>query len=116
MLNDNLLTLIYFLPLIIVLIPYARSVIKYHKLYREKKNPNFPLLGEAPTYFAKNPLNFIVRLPLFPFIWWKIIFEKHNDVELSASAKKVRKLLFIIISIMLFNFFSFFLLVYFNFI
>lgn len=115
MLNDNLLTLIYFLPLIIVLIPYIRSVKNYHKLYREKKNPNFPLLGEAPAYFVKNPLNFIARLPLFPFIWWKIIFEKHNDIELNASAKKVRKLLLIIFLIILIDFLSFFLLVYFNF-
>lgn len=53
MIDPNLLTIIYFLPFIILLIPYYKAFKHYFKLYRVKKNPNFPLPGETADFKFK---------------------------------------------------------------
>lgn len=96
MINGNLIPLTFFIPFIILTFLYLKTYYKYAQLYRRKKNPDFPLLaGEAKKYFAKDPINYIKRMPIYPFLMWKIIFESHKDPDLDKQAHDTRKYFYI---------------------
>ncbi len=94
------------LEIIILIIVFAILVIyfcllrersfKLFKLYRLKMNPNYPLLpNETIIYLRKDPMRFLLNLPIIPFRMWKIILMKHNDKGLDDAVKKVRNLIVI---------------------
>jgi len=116
MIDPNILALIFFVPFIIILILFRRASLTYFRLYREKKNPDFPLVQEDITnHLNKNPYKLIKKIPLTPFFMWKIVlFEHQKDKQLNQLVKKVRMLLFLSIALLLVYFFSFILLAYFN--
>lgn len=99
----DVILLLYFLPIIIVTLLFARAVYNYFKLYRKKKNPDYPILfGEAKNYLHKGSKYFL-KIYLTPFYMWKIIFEKHRDKELNKAANKVRLLFFLYIILIVFE-------------
>jgi len=115
MISGDLIPLTFFLPFLIASILFIKTYMEYIKLYREKKNPNYPLLpNEASVYFNMDPIGFIKKLPAMPFLRWKIIFEQHKDQELNESSYRTRKFFWILMIVMIGDFFLHFLALYFN--
>lgn len=114
---EDLLTILFLIPNFFILFLFRKETFNYFKIYRKKKNPNYPLLPrETLTYLHKDPINFFKNLPLIPVKMWKIIFERHSDEELNKAAGKARKIL-LIFYVYDFLFILFvFLLSYFNFV
>jgi hypothetical protein len=87
----------------------------HRKLYKERIKPNFPLFSdEIPEYFEKNPKRFLLKVPIMPFLWWKIIFENQCDSKVEQSAHTVRKFFWLSIITLFGNLLLHFLGLYFN--
>lgn len=96
---------IYFAPIVLVGFFFISSYIEYIRIYRKVINPQYPLLmGETESYLTKNPSSFLKKLPLIPFLRWKIIFEHHKDKKLNLAATKTRKWFWVFLFVLIVNF------------
>ena len=98
----------FFIPSIVAMYLASQQFLKHTKLYRKEKNPNFFLPGETMNFFKRDPEKYLQTMIIMPFLWWKIVFEKHKDTELNSSAQKLRILLLIPFIILLIHFAFFF--------
>jgi len=100
-----LIPITFFTPFIISSYLFLRSYIQYAHYYRDKKNPNFPIApGEAGKFFSKDPIKYIITMPLYPFLMWKIIFESHKDQVLNKAATKTRNLFLLFLLVIILDF------------
>lgn len=82
---------------------------EYLKLYKNIKNPEFPVIDTSQEAIFEKPLENISAFPYMPIVLIKAILGKYNSPILIQATKRLRKW-FIINSLMLV-----FLLVYFIF-
>src|SRR5258708_4169898 len=92
MYNQALILFIYTLPFFIILFFTRKAGLKYFRLYKKKKHPDYPMIPEESIAYIRKDIYHFFKFFLTPFFWWKILFEKHSDRELNNAAKKVRNL------------------------
>jgi len=115
MISKNIIPLTFFAPQIIAGIIFIRTFNRTLRLYRKKINPDYPILPfEASSYFNKNPIGYILKMPIMPLLIWMILFKNHEDLELNHSCNKARISFLFYIGIMLVTLFVHFLALYYN--
>lgn len=106
--NKELLIIGSFMgPFIILSALFGITYLRYSKLYRRIKNPSFPLAvyNEPGEFFQKDPVGYIKKVPIMPFLWWKIVFERHSDRDLQRAARRTRLFFWLLLLIGIGNFF-----------
>jgi len=115
MIASDIVPITFLVPQFIAGIFFLRIFHGALLLYRRKVNPDYPILpNEAAFYFNKNPLGYILKMPIMPFLTWKILFEKNKDPELDCSIQKAKNSFLTLLMVMFSTFFLHFLALYFR--
>ena len=105
MISESLIPLTFFTPFIITNYLFTHAYLHYAQLYRKIKNPNYPiLLKERNKFLQDDPVKYILHMPLYAFLMWKIVFESNKDQLLNKAARKTRNFFFLFLLVIILDF------------
>jgi hypothetical protein len=96
----------YVLPVVSTAILFAIAFRNYAAIYRRLKNPNFPLPvgSEAGEFFDRDPVNYVKKMPVMPFLQSRMLFEHHDHPDLAEAAAKARRRFRMFLAVLFGNF------------
>lgn len=95
-----------FIPIIVINFFWVKSQKQFIELYKKRLKPSFPIDPDGLLkYLFENPRGFVKKIPWILFGRLKLIWQKYDDPQLDKAAGKVRRYFWVILAILIFNFF-----------